>query len=207
LLLLRDLLTVFTIAGAPLLLAHSELLLLKLLLVEGRVEGGLGQDLLGLLGGPRNPRNAPCFVEEGLRPAYMRVVHIIDVDTRGPRRRPHGFGKVNRLCHGLAPATVLDLFITRYLEHFLDDELLLFNSSAVGNRRRSQGRGDARVIDVMRLRLLPLKVVVVAALANERGVVCRLTHHDDPSILLRSSRHASKIKGHLKLYSIYMSLL
>jgi len=51
LLLLRHLLSVFAIVAAPLLLAHPELLLLELLLVEGRVESGLGLYLLGLLGG------------------------------------------------------------------------------------------------------------------------------------------------------------
>jgi hypothetical protein len=45
------LLSVFAIVAAPLLLAHPELLLLELLLVEGRVESGLGLYLLGLLGG------------------------------------------------------------------------------------------------------------------------------------------------------------
>ena len=83
-LLLRHLLSILAIVAAPLLLAHAELLLLHLLLVESGVEGCLDWrlNLVHHLLGIRGSGNTACLVEKGLGAAHVLVVEIIDVDAR-----------------------------------------------------------------------------------------------------------------------------
>jgi hypothetical protein len=150
---LRDLPACVVLVTAPLLLAHAELLLLVyflrlLLLIESRMESRL---LYGRDGGAirsmiilsYSDATAPSHHD-----AIRTVIDIVYVDTwTGALRAewatlPHD---VDGLCRELwGDSRLGHLFIARDLEHFLDDEVLLFSIIIIRRASKSGTSGAPR---------------------------------------------------------------
>ena len=133
---------VFGVAATPLLLAHPELLMLHLLLIESWVKRRSRRLLMRLsnylVRVVVRSWNTPSLVKEGCRghPTSLTRVHIVDIYAWRSWWWPTCFrlATLSYEAPHLYNTHWLYLFVARYLQDLLNDEVLLLHVAASSNR-------------------------------------------------------------------------